>query len=59
MIVVLLLAVYWTLVGPRTIQSLLLLVPLDRRERTAELITAMETKVTSFVAGQGEKARCG
>lgn len=52
-VVVLLLAFNWTLVGPRTIQSLLLLVPLARREDTAELIAAMETKVTAFVAGQG------
>ena len=48
-----LLAFHWTLNGPRTIHSLLLLIPKDRRESTRELITAMETKVSSYIAGQG------
>jgi len=52
-ILVLVLAFYWTLDGPRTIQSLLLLVPQGQRESISELISAMETKVSSFIAGQG------
>ncbi len=49
---ILLLAFYWTLDGPRTIRSLLLLAPISQRERGRELITAMETKVGAYVAGQ-------
>jgi predicted PurR-regulated permease PerM len=52
-IVILVLAFYWTLDGPRTIQSLLLLVPQGQRESISKLILAMETKVSSFIAGQG------
>ncbi|MBI5353833.1 MAG: AI-2E family transporter [Chloroflexi bacterium] len=52
-IVIVVLAFYWTLDGPRTIQSLLLLVPQDRRESIRELISAMETKVGFFIVGQG------
>jgi predicted PurR-regulated permease PerM len=52
-IVVLVLAYYWTLDGPRTIQSLLLLVPQNKRETISELILAMEDKVGSYMAGQG------
>jgi predicted PurR-regulated permease PerM len=50
---ILLLAFHWTLDGPRTIQSLLLLVPKDHRESSRELITSMETKVGFYIAGQG------
>ena len=50
---ILLLAFHWTLDGPRTIQSLLLLVPKDQRESMSELISAMETKVGFYIAGQG------
>jgi predicted PurR-regulated permease PerM len=49
---VLLLAFYWTLYGTRTIQSLLLLVPNGQRESVSELISAMETKLSSYLAGQ-------
>ena len=52
-IAILVLAFYWTLDGPRTIQSLLLLVPQDQRESISELISAMETKVGFYIAGQG------
>ena len=52
-ITILLLALHWTLSGPRTIQSLLLLAPMGRRETIGELISAMETKVGSYIAGQG------
>lgn len=49
---ILLLAFYWTLDGPRTIHSLLLLAPVAQRESSRELIAAMETKVGAYVAGQ-------
>ena len=52
-IVILLLAFHWTLDGPRTIQSLLLIVPKGQRETISELISAMETKVGNYIAGQG------
>jgi predicted PurR-regulated permease PerM len=52
-IVILVLAFYWTLDGPRTIRSLLLLVSKGQRESIGELISAMETKVGFNIAGQG------
>ncbi len=52
-IVILVLAFYWTLDGPRIIQSFLMLIPQDQRESIRELILAMETKVGFFIAGQG------
>jgi predicted PurR-regulated permease PerM len=52
-IVLLVLAFYWTLDGPRTIQAFLLLVTQDKRESISELISAMETKVGFYIAGQG------
>jgi len=52
-IVILLLAFHWTLNGPRTIQSLLLLVPKGHRESLSELVAAMESKVGFYIAGQG------
>src|SRR4030095_6509124 len=52
-IVILVLAYYWTLDGPRNIQSFLLLIPQDQRESISELISAMETKVGFYIAGQG------
>ncbi|MDO8752300.1 MAG: AI-2E family transporter [Anaerolineales bacterium] len=51
-IVILVLAFYWTLNGPRSIQSLLLLIPQDQREKIGELILAMETKVGFYIVGQ-------
>jgi predicted PurR-regulated permease PerM len=50
---VLLLAFHWTLDGPRTIRSLLSLVPKDHRLGMSEVISAMETKVGFYIAGQG------
>lgn len=50
---VLLLAFYWTLYGPRTIHSLMMLVPTSQRESIRELVSAMETKVGAYIAGQG------
>jgi predicted PurR-regulated permease PerM len=52
-VVILVLAFYWTLDGPRIIQSFLLFVPQGRREGIRELISTMETKVGFFIAGQG------
>jgi predicted PurR-regulated permease PerM len=52
-IAIVLLAFHWTFNGPRTIQSLMLLIPKEQREGSRELITSMETKVGSYVAGQG------
>ncbi len=51
-IVVLILAFHWTLDGPRIIQSLLPLVSKDKREGIGELISSMETKIGSYLAGQ-------
>ena len=50
---ILLLAFHWTLDGPRTIQSLLQLVPKSQRESISELISAIEEKVGFYIAGQG------
>ena len=50
---ILLLAFHWALEGPRTIQSLLQLVPKGQRESSRDLITSMETKVGFYIAGQG------
>jgi predicted PurR-regulated permease PerM len=50
---ILLLAFHWALEGPRTIQSLLRLVTKSQRESISELISAMETKVGFYIAGQG------
>lgn len=52
-IVILVLAFYWTLDGPRIIQSFLLVVPHDQRESMSDLILAMETKVGFYIVGQG------
>lgn len=52
-VAILLLAYYWTLDGPKNIRSLLRLVPMDRRESIRDLISAMETKVGAYIAGQG------
>ena len=52
-IVILVLAFHWMLDGPRIIHSLLQLVPAGQRENIGELISAMETKVGFYIAGQG------
>ncbi len=49
----LLLAFHWTLDGPRTVQSLLPLIPKGQRESIGDLISAMESKVGFYIAGQG------
>jgi len=44
---------YWTISGPKTIQSIITLVPKQKRESILEIITAIETKLGYFIAGQG------
>jgi predicted PurR-regulated permease PerM len=51
--VILILAFHWTLDGPQIIRSLLLLIPKGQRAIIRELVSAMETKVGSYIAGQG------
>jgi predicted PurR-regulated permease PerM len=51
--VILVLAFHWTLDGPQTIRSLLLLIPKGQRAIARELVSAMEAKVGSYIAGQG------
>jgi predicted PurR-regulated permease PerM len=52
-IMILVLAFYWTLEGPRIIQTFLLAVPQHQRENISDLITAMESKVGLYMVGQG------
>jgi predicted PurR-regulated permease PerM len=52
-VAILLIAFYWTLDGPRYVRSLVLLLPKDSRESTQELMGAIETKVSAYIAGQG------
>ena len=52
-LVTLLLSYHWTLHGPRSIESLLLLFPKNQREKHSEMITAIESKIGYFIAGQG------
>ncbi len=51
-IVVLVLAYYWTIDGPRIIQSFLLLVPQEKRENIGELVSAIEDRVGRYLIGQ-------
>ena len=50
--IILVLAYYWTLEGPRIIQSYLLLIPQTQRESISDLISAMESKVGFYMIGQ-------
>ena len=50
---ILLLAFHWTLDGPRTIQSLLRVIPPEQQESISSIIAVMETKVSFSIAGQG------
>lgn len=52
-IVILLLAFYWTLEEPKTIQTFVLMLPKAQRENITELIGTMESKIGYFIAGQG------
>jgi predicted PurR-regulated permease PerM len=51
-IMILALAFYWTLDGPRIIQAFLLWIPQNQRESIGELILAMESKVGFYMVGQ-------
>ena len=51
-LVILVLTLYWALDGPRILKSVLLLAPQGQRDSLAELITAMESKVGYYIAGQ-------
>jgi predicted PurR-regulated permease PerM len=50
--IILVLAFYWILEGPRIIQSYLLLTPQHRRESISDLVSAMESKVGFYMMGQ-------
>lgn len=52
-VAILLIAFYWTLDGPRYVKSLVLLIPKGHRDGAYELITAIETKVSAYITGQG------
>lgn len=52
-IAILLLTFYWALDGPRTIQSMINLLPKQNRHNISEMITEMEAKMGYFIAGQG------
>jgi len=51
-IIILVLTLYWSLDGPRIIKSLLLLIPQNQRESLGELVSAMESKLGFYIAGQ-------
>ncbi len=44
---------YWTIYGPKTIQAMINLLPKQNRESIIEVVTAVETKLGYFIAGQG------
>lgn len=49
---ILVLSYAWSVSGDRTVRSLLLLLPLDRRAEASELVDAATTKLAAFVRGQ-------
>jgi len=49
---ILVLSFAWTVQGERTVRSLLLLLPLDRRPVAADLVKAATAKLAAFVRGQ-------
>jgi predicted PurR-regulated permease PerM len=49
---ILVLAFYWTLDGERSLRSLLLRSPVEKRDELRDLIAAMETKVSAYLIGQ-------
>ena len=49
---ILVLSYAWTVSGDRTVRSILLLLPLDRRAEITELVDAATTKLAAFVRGQ-------
>lgn len=52
LVAVFLLGFYWTLESERTIRSLLLWLPINRRDEVRELIAQVEAKVGGFILGQ-------
>ncbi len=44
---------YWTINGPKTLQSIINLLPKQNRESILEIITAIEAKLGYFIGGQG------
>lgn len=52
-LVIFVLAFYWTMESERLKRALLLLVPLDRRENGRELISTMEAQLGRYIVGQG------
>ena len=52
-LVTLFLSFHWTLNGKRTIESLLILFPKNKREDHSAMITAIESKIGYFIVGQG------
>jgi len=44
---------YWTINGPKTIQGIVNLLPKHNRESITEIISAVESKLGYFIAGQG------
>ena len=52
-VTILMLTFYWTLEGNFLKHSFFLLVPLEKREDTRELISHIETKVRDYLLGQG------
>jgi predicted PurR-regulated permease PerM len=52
-IILMTLIFYWTLDGPRAIQSFLLLISQEQREATRELIATIESRLSYYVIGQG------
>jgi predicted PurR-regulated permease PerM len=50
---ILLIGFYWTLESERVLRSLLLPVPVDKRESTREVIAEIATRVGEYVRGQG------
>ncbi|HMN59050.1 MAG TPA: AI-2E family transporter [Anaerolinea sp.] len=51
--VVLLIGFYWTLEGEKVEYAFSLLLPVDKRETTRDLIHEMEARVSGFMRGQG------
>ncbi|MFW6183175.1 MAG: AI-2E family transporter [Chloroflexota bacterium] len=51
--VTLLLALYWTLEGPRIQRAALILLPLEKRERGREILLTIEERLGRYIVGQG------
>ncbi|HSM56784.1 MAG TPA: AI-2E family transporter [Candidatus Sulfomarinibacteraceae bacterium] len=51
--VTLLLALYWTLEGPRIQRAALILLPMEKRERGREILLTIEDRLGRYIVGQG------